>query len=83
MALFPTAGEGSSGAKSEVIYVKEELWVPVVRLGGKVWPLLSYHRTSQWERAEYPAVHLPRDTQSVPAARPGINTVSAAPASIG
>lgn len=37
MALFPTAEEGSSGAaKSEVLFVKPEMWVPVVRLGGKV-----------------------------------------------
>jgi len=37
MALFPTAEEGKDGAeKSEVLFVKEEMWVPVVRLGGKL-----------------------------------------------
>ena len=41
MALFPTAkgghgGDGEGGPRSEVIYVDEEKWVPVVRLGGKV-----------------------------------------------
>lgn len=36
MALFPTSEEGSSGEKSEVLHVKPEMWVPVVRLGGKV-----------------------------------------------
>lgn len=36
MALFPTLEEGKDGSKSEVLFVKEEMWVPVVRLGGKV-----------------------------------------------
>ena len=41
MALFPTAkgghgGDGEGGARSEVIFVSEDKWVPVVRLGGKV-----------------------------------------------
>lgn len=41
MALFPTAkggheGDGQGGARSEVIYVEEDKWVPVLRLGGKV-----------------------------------------------
>jgi hypothetical protein len=43
MALFPTAqgghsGDGNGGARSEVIFVAEDKWVPVVRLGGKVRP---------------------------------------------
>lgn len=46
MALFPTAegghgGDGGGGARSEVIFVEENKWVPVVRLGGRVslfWP---------------------------------------------
>jgi len=36
MALFPTLEEGKEGSKSEVLFVKEEMWVPVVRLGGKL-----------------------------------------------
>ena len=41
MALFPTAqgghgGDGGGGERSEVIFVEEDKWVPVVRLGGKV-----------------------------------------------
>jgi hypothetical protein len=41
MALFPTAkgghgGDGQGGARSEVIFVAEDKWVPVLRLGGKV-----------------------------------------------
>lgn len=41
MALFPTAkgghgGEGGGGPRSEVIFVEEDKWVPVVRLGGKL-----------------------------------------------
>ncbi|TXT13343.1 hypothetical protein VHUM_00710 [Vanrija humicola] len=41
MALFPTAkgghgGDGQGGARSEVIHVSPEKWVPVVRLGGKL-----------------------------------------------
>lgn len=41
MALFPTAkgghaGDGQGGARSEVIFVSEDKWVPVLRLGGKV-----------------------------------------------
>lgn len=41
MALFPTAkgghgGDGQGGARSEVLFVSEDKWVPVVRLGGKV-----------------------------------------------
>jgi hypothetical protein len=41
MALFPTAkgghgGDGQGGPRSEVIFVEEDKWVPVVRLGGKV-----------------------------------------------
>ncbi|RSH93448.1 hypothetical protein EHS25_007804 [Saitozyma podzolica] len=41
MALFPTAqgghsGDGNGGARSEVIFVAEDKWVPVVRLGGKL-----------------------------------------------
>ena len=41
MALFPTAkgghgGDGDQGPKSEVIFVAEDKWVPVVRLSGKV-----------------------------------------------
>lgn len=41
MALFPTAkggheGDGQGGSRSEVIFVAEDKWVPVVRLGGKV-----------------------------------------------
>lgn len=41
MALFPTAkgghfGDGQGGARSEVIFVERDKWVPVVRLGGKV-----------------------------------------------
>ncbi|ORX37876.1 MoaB/Mog domain-containing protein [Kockovaella imperatae] len=41
MALFPTAkgghgSDGSGGSKSEVIFVEEDKWVPVVRLGGKL-----------------------------------------------
>lgn len=43
MALFPTAkgghfGDGQGGARSEVIFVEKDKWVPVVRLGGKVRP---------------------------------------------
>jgi len=41
MALFPIAkgGHGSDGqgaARSELIFVAEDKWVPVLRLGGKV-----------------------------------------------
>ena len=41
MALFPTAqgghgSDGGDGHKSEVIFVAEDKWVPVVRLGGRV-----------------------------------------------
>ncbi|WVR08177.1 hypothetical protein IAU60_005223 [Kwoniella sp. DSM 27419] len=36
MALFPTASEGSNQAKSEVLFVDGDKWVPVVRLGGKL-----------------------------------------------
>jgi hypothetical protein len=41
MALFPVGkgghgSDGHGGAKSEVIFVEGEKWVPVVRLGGKV-----------------------------------------------
>lgn len=41
MALFPTAkggheSDGEGGARSEVIYVEEDKWVPVLRLAGKV-----------------------------------------------
>ncbi|CAD6566488.1 MAG: hypothetical protein TREMPRED_002652 [Tremellales sp. Tagirdzhanova-0007] len=41
MALFPTAkgghgGDGDQGPKSEVIFVAEDKWVPVVRLSGKL-----------------------------------------------
>ena len=41
MALFPTAegGHGSNepgGERSEVLFVGEDKWVPVVRLAGKV-----------------------------------------------
>lgn len=41
MALFPVAagGHGSDGqgaARSELIFVSEDKWVPVLRLGGKV-----------------------------------------------
>jgi len=41
MALFPTAkgghfGDGQGGARSEVLFVCDDRWVPVVRLGGKV-----------------------------------------------
>lgn len=41
MALFPTAkgghgGDGEGGARSEVVFVGEDKWVPVVRLAGKV-----------------------------------------------
>lgn len=51
MALFPTAqgghggdANGNGGARSEVIFVAEDKWVPVVRLGGKVRRRqLTYH----------------------------------------
>lgn len=41
MALFPTAkgghgGDGQGGSRSEVIFVAEDKWVPVLRLGGKL-----------------------------------------------
>jgi hypothetical protein len=41
MALFPIAkgghgGDGQGGARSELIFVAEDKWVPVLRLGGKV-----------------------------------------------
>ncbi len=41
MALFPTAKgghgvDGQGGARSEVIFVEQDKWVPVVRLAGKV-----------------------------------------------
>ena len=35
MALFPTR-QGEEGVKSEVIFVEQDKWVPVVRLAGKV-----------------------------------------------
>lgn len=44
MALFPVAKTGHNsdsqdGARSELIFVSEDKWVPVLRLGGKVsWP---------------------------------------------
>jgi len=43
MALFPIAkgghgGDGEGGARSELIFVAEDKWVPVLRLGGKVRP---------------------------------------------
>lgn len=41
MALFPIAkgghgGDGQGGARSEVLFVADDRWVPVVRLGGKL-----------------------------------------------
>lgn len=44
MALFPTAkgghgDDGQGGSRSEVIFVAEDKWVPVLRLGGKVCPI--------------------------------------------
>lgn len=41
MALFPTAkgghgGDGQWEHRSEVLFVSNDRWVPVVRLGGKV-----------------------------------------------
>lgn len=43
MALFPIAkgghgGDGQGGSRSEVLFVCDDRWVPVVRLGGKVRP---------------------------------------------
>jgi len=43
MALFPIAkgghgSDGQGGARSEIIFVAEDKWVPVLRLGGKVSP---------------------------------------------
>lgn len=43
MALFPIAkgghgSDGEGGARSELIFVAEDKWVPVLRLGGKVRP---------------------------------------------
>jgi hypothetical protein len=38
MALFPTSSGNAGEAKSEVIFVESDKWVPVVRLGGKVSP---------------------------------------------
>lgn len=45
MALFPTAkgghgNDGQGGPRSEVLFVSEDKWVPVLRLGGKVGPRL-------------------------------------------
>jgi hypothetical protein len=44
MALFPIASgghgsDGGGGARSELIFVAEDKWVPVLRLGGKVCSL--------------------------------------------
>jgi hypothetical protein len=41
MALFPVAkgghgSDGQGGERTEVLFVEEDKWVPVVRLGGKV-----------------------------------------------
>lgn len=41
MALFPVAkgghgSDGQGGARSELIFVSEDKWVPVLRLGGTV-----------------------------------------------
>jgi hypothetical protein len=41
MALFPIAkgghgGDGQGGNRSEILFVCDDRWVPVVRLGGKV-----------------------------------------------
>lgn len=41
MALFPVAkgghgSDGQGGERSEVLFVEEDKWVPVLRLGGKV-----------------------------------------------
>lgn len=66
MALFPIAkgghgGNGDGGARSEVLYVSTERWVPVVRLGGKVRCAIP---------ANPPAMRLSRYPQPLPAAPP-------------
>ena len=58
MALFPTAkgGHGADpqgGARSEVIFVEEDKWVPVVRLASKVSSVLDGVSESPLRQASF------------------------------
>lgn len=77
MALFPTAsgGHGSTdgqGPSSEVIFVEEDKWVPVVRLGGKV----RFDHTNNPRLGLIAAVHFPRYSKFIPTIVTRLDTIS-------
>ena len=85
MALFPTAkgghgSDGEGGARSEVIFVGEDKWVPVVRLAGKVRAL--FIRERELMSSSFAAMHIPWHPILVPAAPARLDALSSVTASI-
>jgi hypothetical protein len=83
MALVPTAkgGHGSNGeggARSEMLFVSDDRWVPVLRLEGKV----SGKGGTLYVSVLTPALRLPRRPQPVPAAAPWPHAVPPSPSQL-
>ena len=87
MALFPVAkgghgSDGQGGERSEVLFVEEDKWVPVLRLGGKVCVTVFLSRSKRGGiecgiGPDGTAMRVPRYPELVPAALAGLDTVPA------
>lgn len=78
MALFPVAkgghgSDGQGGARSELLFVLGDKWVPVLRLDGKV------SKRPMRKVIDPTALRLPRNSESFPAAPPRSRPVPPAP----